>query len=81
MQVRVLLFAAHREAVGQAELLCHVPDDASAESLYRSISNDHVGLQPLLPFTSFAVNREIVDAGTRLKPGDEVAFLQPLSGG
>lgn len=34
-----------------------------------------------LPFTRFAVNCEYVPPETVVKPGDELAFIPPVSGG
>jgi molybdopterin converting factor subunit 1 len=81
MQVRLLLFAAHREAVGRRRLEVEVPEGATAEDLYRLVQEKQPALSSLRPYTTFAVNREVVDPSSPLRPGDEVAFLQPVSGG
>ena len=81
MQIRLLLFAAHREAVGTNQLEITVPEGTTAGDLYGEMERREPALQALRRYTSFAVNREVVPAGTRLHPGDEVAFLQPVSGG
>jgi molybdopterin converting factor small subunit len=81
MEVTVLLFASHREAVGAGRVELDLPDASTVEDAYCSLQNDHAGLAPLRRFTSFAVNREMVEPSTHLSPGDEIAFLQPVSGG
>jgi molybdopterin converting factor small subunit len=81
MQVRVLLFAAHREAMGGGRLVCDVPNGASLEMLYDELERREPRMADLRPFTTFAVNREVVGASTTLSDGDEVALLQPVSGG
>lgn len=79
--VRVLLFAVFREAVGTRSLEMQVPEGSTLDSLYRHIEDRHPGLRALRPYTTFAVNREVQAANTVLQSGDEVAFLQPVSGG
>ena len=81
MQVRLLLFAAHREVVGRRELEVEVPEGVTAEDLYRLVQEKQPALASLRPYTTFAVNRQVVDPRSPLQPGDEVAFLQPVSGG
>ncbi|MGH2448305.1 MAG: MoaD/ThiS family protein [Chloroflexota bacterium] len=81
MKVRVLLFAAYREAAGVSSLEVELSDEATASDLFDLLEASYSGLRVLRPYTSFAVNREVVDGRLRLKPGDEVAFLQPVSGG
>jgi molybdopterin converting factor subunit 1 len=79
--VEVLLFAAFREAVGCSRLQIETPSGTTVEGLFSLLQSKHPGLAPLRPFTTFAVNREVVPPDALLQPGDEVAFLQPVSGG
>lgn len=81
MRVRLLLFAAHRELVGDSRLELDVPENSTAEDVYLIMEGRQPALEPLRPFTTFAVNRQIADPSTVLHPGDEIAFLQPSSGG
>jgi molybdopterin converting factor subunit 1 len=81
MTVCVLLFAAYREAVGQSRLEIELPHGATAGDLFEALQHDHPDLERLRPYTTFAVNRAVCDATTPLGSGDEVAFLQPVSGG
>lgn len=81
MHVRLLLFAAYREIVGERQLELEVPDRTTVGDVYRIMEGKLPALAPLRPYTTFAVNREVVEAFTPLQAGDEVAFLQPASGG
>jgi molybdopterin converting factor subunit 1 len=81
VNVCVLLFAAYREAVGRARLEVNLPESSTADDLYAALQADHPELARLRPYTTFAVNRNVCEASTALHPGDEVAFLQPVSGG
>ena len=76
-----MLFAAHREAAGRSRLEVEVPVGATAEDLYELVQQELPALAFLRPYTTFAVNRQVVDPSSPLRPGDEVAFLQPVSGG
>lgn len=81
MNVSILLFAAHREAVGSSREELDIPDGSSVDDLYALLQSRYHPLCELRRFTSFAVNREVVEPSTILREGDEVAFLQPVSGG
>jgi molybdopterin converting factor small subunit len=81
IHIRLLLFAAHREMVGRSQLDLDVARGATPEDVYRLLEAAQPSLAALRPYTSFAVNREMAEASTRLQSGDEVAFLQPVSGG
>ena len=58
-----------------------VPDDSTPEDLFHLLEARNPAVSALRPYTTFAVNRELVQPSTPLRPGDEVAFLQPVSGG
>ena len=81
MRVTVLLFAAHREAAGSGRMEIVLPPGSTVEDAYRYLQSAHRELADLRHFTTFAVNRQVVDASTVLNPGDEIALLQPVSGG
>lgn len=81
IQITVLLFAAHREAVGQRALSLSVAAGTTVAEAFDRISRDAPGLRALRPYTSFAINRSVCPAESILHNGDEVAFLQPVSGG
>ncbi|MFN5119315.1 MAG: MoaD/ThiS family protein [Cyanobacteriota bacterium] len=79
--IRVRLFAGLREEAGWAERelpLAAAPTGfATAEDLWREL-----GLGPDLPATvRIAINRSFANADQPLQPGDELAFLPPISGG
>ena len=80
--VTVLLFAAFRDAVGRSEVtMALVPEDGptSVGDLWRALVVAHPGLAKLPP--AAAVNARLVRFDDVLAPGDEVAFLPPVSGG
>jgi molybdopterin converting factor subunit 1 len=76
-----MLFASHREVFGESRLQLAVPEGTTVEGLYGELEQRQPRLHELRPFTTFAVNREVVDSSTVVHEGDEVALLQPVSGG
>jgi molybdopterin converting factor small subunit len=81
MRIRVLLFAAFREAVGASRLDLDVPEGTTVRQVFTILESRYPRLSALLPYTTYARNREVVDADTHVGPNDEVVFLQPASGG
>jgi molybdopterin synthase catalytic subunit len=81
MRVHVLLFAAFREAVGAPRLELDVPEGTTVRQVFTLLEVSHPRLGPLLPYTTYARNREVVDADAVVSGGDEIVFLQPASGG
>lgn len=81
MLVRVLLFAALRDAAHAREVGVHLPDDARVSDLRRAVAEAYPALAPLLKNAAVAVNQEYAEADTPLRPGDEAALIPPVSGG
>lgn len=81
MQVEVLFFAVLRERVGLGAVEWPVEPGTRVGQLWRAIVARYPALEPYAASTSFAVNREYVDAEHVLLEDDEVAFIPPVSGG
>ena len=81
MHVTIRLFAGHRERVGTSSLAIDLPDGSTAEEVFIALSREHPALADTLSFTTFARNRTVVTPDTALRDGDELALLQPVSGG
>lgn len=81
MRVRVLLFAAHREAVGRSLVEVELPPSAVAADAYSAVAPANPRMEELRHYTTFAVNRRVVTPDQSLHDGDEIALLQPMSGG
>jgi molybdopterin converting factor small subunit len=81
MHVKVLLFAAFREAVGASRLDVEVPEGTTVRQVFSVLQEAHPRLGVLLPYTTYARNREVVDGDAVVTPDDEIVFLQPASGG
>ena len=81
MLVTVRLFARLREIAGASELRVEVSDGGDVGALWNDLAGRHPALEPYRRSISCAVNEEYAKFTTRLKDGDDVAFLPPVSGG
>ena len=85
MKVKVLFFAGLREQLGtpgdEIELPAGVTTVAALRSfLFEKGSAWREALSEK-KLIRMAVNRDMVDAGARIKAGDEIAFFPPVTGG
>ena len=81
MRVTVKLFAILRERAGASELTLDLDSDASVSRAIEAIASRLPQIAPYLSRAAVAVNREYCDAGTKLRDGDELALIPPVSGG
>jgi molybdopterin converting factor subunit 1 len=81
MLITVRLFARLRELTGKSELTLVVPENATAQWLWKQMALEYADLADYERAISCAVNEEYAPLTTVLKDGDEVAFLPPVSGG
>lgn len=78
----MLLFASAREAAGVEALTIPWPEEAGVAELRAAVAAAAPGLQGLLERCMIAVNQEYAaSADARVRPGDEVAIIPPVSGG
>lgn len=76
--VRVFFFASIREAFGQSELEVEWQSGTVGELLGQLKKQVRLELPKEL---LFAVNQEMVDPDHPVRPGDEVGFFPPVTGG
>lgn len=76
MRVTVRLFAQLRERAGRRELELDLPEDAAVRDALAAVEELTSGLPVVM-----AVNREYADESVRLRAGDELALIPPVSGG
>lgn len=79
--ITVLLFAAAREAAGRGRVEVPPTPGLTAEAVWERLVAEHSALAPLSASISVAVNHRFRPKHTPLEPGDELAFLPPVSGG
>ena len=81
IHVNVLYFAGAKEATGVRMESIELPENASVKELLSNLSMMHPKIRDMLNIIQISVNYEVVDKGTVLHEGDEVAILPPISGG
>jgi molybdopterin converting factor subunit 1 len=81
MQVHVLFFGMLKELAGRASESLSLPDDATLNDVLGHFANQIPGLEALRPAIAMSINQEYAGPGSKLKPGDEIALLPPVSGG
>lgn len=79
--LRVLFFGQLKEIVGVAEQSFTVSDGVCLEDLYASYTRKFPRLAEFRGSLAVAINLEYAPWDAQPRPGDEVAFLPPVSGG
>ena len=83
--VTILYFASLRESVGRSREQVALPNaNATVSSLLEQLRNrDERWTEAFAPGKRWrvAVNQQMADPATPLKPGDEIAFFPPVTGG
>jgi molybdopterin synthase sulfur carrier subunit len=81
----ILYFAWLRERVGMAEETLAAPDSvitvADLVAYLANLDPRHAAAFKDRDTVRCAVNQEFADAATIVRPGDEVAFFPPVTGG
>lgn len=81
MKVKLLFFASCRDIIGVKEMDYEVDGLTTLNGLKKLLFVQYPDLKPLEKTLSFAVNTEYVNDSVKLRCGDEVAFIPPVSGG
>lgn len=81
MRVRVLFFGRLKDIVGRSEENAEVAEGARLEELFARYGERYPELTPFRGSVVASINLVFADWKSRLSPGDEVAFLPPVSGG
>ncbi len=81
MRVRVLFFGRLKEIVGRGADDAEVAVGARVEDVFSRYSSLFPVLADLRPSVAPSLNREFAAWQAPLSPGDEIAFLPPVSGG
>ncbi len=81
MKVKLLFFASCRDIIGVKEMDYEVDGLTTLKGLKKLLFVQYPDLKPLEKTLSFAVNTEYVNDSVKLRCGDEVAFIPPVSGG
>lgn len=83
-EVTVQFFASLREELGKDRMTIALDDNLSVSDLVSKIcAAENIAWQSALesPDILVAVNQTLVERSHEVQPGDEVAFLPPVTGG
>lgn len=81
MKVDIRLFAALREVLGRGEVTLNVSEGATVGELQGQLMREYPAVEAFLATLVWAVNEDYVSAEHRLREGDEIALIPPISGG
>lgn len=81
MRVRILFFGMMKDIAGCESESADLPEAATLADLSARYENRFPQFKKFMPSLAMSVNQEYAGPQTRLKDGDEIAFLPPVSGG
>lgn len=81
MNVKIRLFASARDLGGFSVRTLALPADATMEHVWRYLFEINSGFRAWRTSLRFAVNEEYITETVKLKDGDEVSVIPPVSGG
>jgi molybdopterin converting factor subunit 1 len=81
MQIRVLFFGMLKDIVGRNQDELDVPEGSSVADVLARYELRFPSLRKSLPSVAVAVNQQYAGREHKLKAGDEIALLPPVSGG
>lgn len=81
MSIKVLLFAAYREAVGAKQVNLEIGEGVRLADVWATLAEQYPRLGVFSTTVVGAVNGEYAKLDAPVKNGDEVAFLPPVAGG
>lgn len=81
MNVRVLLFAAARDAAAAGVVELDLPEPATVAQLQAALVDRYPDLGPIAARSAVAVDGRYAGPAHPIAPGAEVALIPPVSGG
>jgi molybdopterin synthase catalytic subunit len=81
MRVRILFFGMLKDITGRSQESLDLPEDALVRDVLVNYASRTPRMKESLASLAIAVNQEYAGVDTKLKSGDEVALLPPVSGG
>ncbi|MEM7725887.1 MAG: MoaD/ThiS family protein [Cyanobacteria bacterium P01_A01_bin.45] len=81
IKVTVKLFAVYQEVYGTSELILEFPENTPVSAVREYLITEHPHLEKWRDVTKFGINFQFVEPDSKLKDGDEVVLIPPVSGG
>ena len=81
MQVRILFFGMLKDLAGRGGDVLNLPEHATLGDVFSHYEELIPRLGKLASSIAISINQEFAEIDSKLKEGDEIAFLPPVSGG
>src|SRR5580700_4740035 len=81
MQVRILFFGVLKDLTGRGSDLLNLPEHATLGDVFIHYEEIAPRFGELAASIAISINQEFAGPDSKLKEGDEIAFLPPVSGG
>jgi molybdopterin converting factor subunit 1 len=81
MRIRILFFGILKDVVGRTQDELEMPEDSSVADVLAYYELQFPSLRESLSSIALAVNQQYAGRQVKLKAGDEIALLPPVSGG
>lgn len=81
MKIKVLYFSSIKDKLKKKEDIFNIEENSSLEDLIFLLKEKYPEIAESLDKSMFAVNEEYADKSTKLKEGDVIAIIPPVSGG
>lgn len=81
MQVKVLFFGMLKDLAGRGQESLSLPEHATLQDLLRHYGERIPRLKAMFSSMALSINQEYAGPDSRLRDGDEIALLPPVSGG
>ncbi len=81
MKVKVLYFSSIKDRLKKSTEFFEIKEDSTVSDLIKEIQKKYPDMSESIKNIMIAVNEEYADIQTKLKNGDTVALIPPVSGG
>jgi molybdopterin synthase catalytic subunit/molybdopterin converting factor small subunit len=81
MQIRILFFGVLKDLAGRGSDLLNLPEHAALSDVFAHYEERVPRFGQLAASIAISVNQEFAGPDSKIKDGDEIAFLPPVSGG
>jgi molybdopterin converting factor subunit 1 len=81
MRVAIKLFAILRDRAGVSDLSLELPDGSTVADAAAELRRRFPQLEKFLARSAFALNQSYVQPDAKVRDGDELAIIPPVSGG
>jgi molybdopterin converting factor subunit 1 len=81
MTVRLLFFAVLRDIAGADQRVLSLAEGTTAREVWQSLRSEFAKLANYTQPPMIAVNESYAEPDTKLRDGDELAFIPPVAGG